>query len=325
MTVDASSAETTWLGQPAFALETPSLRLVTVPGMGAKIVSLYDKRAGREWLVPPSGREFRPAAYGSSFVEQDMSGWDEIFPTTDACDYPVKGRYEGRPLPDHGEVWALPWQVDGRTQDSVVVSTEGRVLPYRLRRTARAVGERRIRLEYEVANIGSEPLVALWAAHPQFAVDAETRIVLPESVENVVNAHPTADWPEQERYHSWPVAETAAGRAVRLDRIGPASRQHCRKFYAPPDQPASWAALQQDGAGGWVRLSWDARQLPYLGIWVDEGTYNPLPTAALEPTTGYYDRLDRAWQRGGVMRLASHEQVCWHLDIETGISPMGDS
>ena len=72
----ARASETDWLGQPALALETIALRFVTVPAMGAKIVSLFDKRANREWLLPPIHRRFEPAAYRSVFTDQDKSGWD---------------------------------------------------------------------------------------------------------------------------------------------------------------------------------------------------------------------------------------------------------
>jgi galactose mutarotase-like enzyme len=325
MNGEVRSYETTWLNQPALVLETPSLRFVTVPGMGAKIVSLFDKRAAREWLLPPTGRDFKPVAYGAPFVDQDMSGWDEIFPTTDACKYPIDGPYRDNALPDHGEVWALPWQVVSVTQSSISLSTVGRALPYRLSRTVRVSDGQRITIEFEAVNTGSEPFVALWAAHPQFAVDARTRIVLPESVDRVVNVHPVGDWPESGRVYPWPEAQTQSGVRFSLDRIGSADLHSCRKFYALPDEPVNWAALQQNGTGEWVRLSWDTSQIPYLGIWVDEGTYNPLPTAALEPTTGFYDRLDTAWRNNAVMNLQPDEPVCWSLDIELGSGSLSTS
>ncbi len=98
----------------------------------------------------------------------------------------------------------------------------------------------------------------------------------------------------------------------------PASTQAQRKLYLPPDQPAAWAGLQQDEDGAWLRLSWDPSAIPYLGIWVDEGSYNPASTAALEPSTGYYDSLARAWQNQRVMTLPPGEQQRWVLDLTVG-------
>jgi galactose mutarotase-like enzyme len=325
MSGEMQSYETVWLGQSALVLETPLLRFVTVPAMGAKIVSLFDKRSNREWLVPPTDRDFTPSAYGAPFVDQDMSGWDEIFPTTDACKYPVDGPYRDHALPDHGEVWSLPWHIDEVTQCSLSLSTVGQVLPYRLSRTVSISDAQRIFVEFEAVNTGADPFVALWAAHPQFAVDAETRIVLPERVDHVINVHPTTDWPEVSKAYSWPQAQSADGHEHRLDRIGSADLLSCRKFYVHPDDPVGWAALRQENTGDWVRLSWDSSQIPYLGIWVDEGMYNPLPTAALEPATGFFDRLDVAWRNKAVMRLLPDEPVCWQLEIELGCGTLAAS
>ena len=88
-----------------------SLRAVIVPELGAKIVSLFDRRRQHEWLVPPM-RTLKQTAYGDDFVSQDMSGWDEMMPTIVACDY------QGARLPDHGEVWSIPWQVERLRQQA---------------------------------------------------------------------------------------------------------------------------------------------------------------------------------------------------------------
>jgi hypothetical protein len=80
----------------------------------------------------------------------------------------------------------------------------------------------------------------------------------------------------------------------------------------------SWAALQQGSEGDWIRLSWNPDDVPYLGVWVDEGAFNTVSTAAIEPATGYYDSLALAWQNNRTMRLPPNEPVCWFLDIELG-------
>jgi galactose mutarotase-like enzyme len=318
MNPETRTYNTTWLGQPAVVLETTALRFVIVPGMGAKIVSLFDKHTGRQWLLPPINRSFEPVAYSASFVDQDMSGWDEMFPTIDACQYPVEGKYKDTMLPDHGEVWALPWHIESMTNDAIRLFVEGRALRYRLTRTLRVLAESRVRLEFEVINIGIEPLIALWAAHPQFQVDKDTRIRLPASVDRVVNVHASQDWGEVNRSYPWSEAESQNGQIIRLERIGSADLHKCRKFYLPHDYRVTWAALQQRDNGEWIRLSWDSEHVPYLGIWVDEGTYNAAPTAALEPATGFYDKLDVAWQNNRVMHLPPNEPVHWYLDIEIG-------
>ena len=121
---------TEWFSMPALALETPALRVITVPEKGAKIVSIFDRSSGHEWLLPPKNGQFQPAVYGAVFVEQDMSGWDEMFPTIDRCAYPAAGAYFDADLPDHGEVWSQPWQVDESSRNAIDLSVEGHTLPY---------------------------------------------------------------------------------------------------------------------------------------------------------------------------------------------------
>ncbi|MCA0452442.1 MAG: hypothetical protein LCI00_00530 [Chloroflexi bacterium] len=325
MSSPALPVEGTWLGQKALTLETDGLKFVTIPGMGAKIVSLFDKTARREWLLPPINRPFKPVAYGAAFADQDMSGWDEMFPTINACTYPVKGAYAGRSLPDHGEVWALPWQTERVTQTCIRLSTIGQALPYRLTRQTELVSANQFRLTYEVINTGTGPLAALWTAHPQFMVDAETRIRLPASVDSLVNVHQTADWGAVGNRYSWPLAQSQQGQFHRLDQIGEPALHNCRKFYLPADHPVSWAALQQGHDGAWIRLSWNVSELPYLGIWVDEGAYNTASTAALEPSTGFYDALDFAWRNNRAMTLQPAEPVRWTLTIELGVGTIIDT
>lgn len=307
-----------WFTMPALALETPALRVITVPAVGAKIVSIFDRIAGREWLLPPNKGLFRPVAYGASFLEQDMSGWDEMFPTIDRCIYPVEGAYLGVELPDHGEAWSQAWAHDENTADAICLSVAGRALPYTLSRTIRIIDWQTLRLSYAAVNTGTEPLGALWAAHPQFAADETTRILLPTSVKQVVSVQPTEELPVIGQFYDWAEIKAHDGQALRLDRIRSADTGKHRKVYLPPEHPVRWAGLQQGDDGAWLRLSWDADAVPYLGIWVDEGSLNPAPTAALEPSTGYYDSLTRAWQNQRVMILPPGVPYRWSLDLELG-------
>ena len=309
---------TAWFSMPALALETPALRVITVPAKGAKIVSIFDRLSEREWLLPPKAGQFQPVVYGAGFIEQDMSGWDEMFPTIDRCVYPAQGAYFDADLPDHGEVWSQAWQVDKNSPSTIRLSVVGRTLPYVLSRTLHFSDERTLRLSYEVINTGSEPLSALWAAHPQFAADEATRIVLPAEVRQVISVQTTEELPHSEQRLDWALATTPTGARLQLDRVRPASARAHRKIYLPPDQPVAWAGLQQGEAGAWLRLSWETHQIPYLGIWVDEGAFNPASTAALEPSTGYYDSLARAWQNGRVMTLPPGVPQRWSLDLTVG-------
>ncbi len=321
----ATVYESAWFGQPAYVLETSTIRVVTTPGIGAKIVSIVDKQADYEWLVAPANRAFQPLAYGTSFVAQDMSGWDEMLPTIDTCPYPVPGLFAGTALPDHGEIWALPWDTVALQPDAVALAVTGRGLPYQLTRTMRAITASVVRLEYEVRSTGSETLALLWAAHPQFTADAGTRIVLPPEVQTVYNVLQTDSWGAPGSCYAWPQALTRRGEPFALDHLSDPHRPGYRKFYVLPDQPVSCAALVQSSGMHWLRLSWDSGQIPYLGIWIDECSFNSVSTIALEPSTGFYDSLLRAWENQRVMRLSPDSCLCWYVDIELGTGALSVS
>jgi galactose mutarotase-like enzyme len=313
--MDVLVRASTWRGVPAWLLESTALRVVLLPGLGAKIVSIFDRRAGYEWLVGPGSRPLRPVSYAAVFVDQDMSGWDEMFPTIDACSYPVEGAYGGRQLPDHGEAWTLCWETDRADHGCVTMSSRGKALPYRLERTVSFMEVDRLKLSYILTNLGEQPFIYLWAAHPQFTGLASARVVLPPEVCQVVNVMNHPVWGAPGTRYTWPEATTPDGTTWRLDHCRPVTHHACRKFYIPPETPIGWAGIEDPQSGCSIHLEWDPLQVPYLGIWVDEGVYNTAPTIALEPSTAYYDSLALAYQLGLYPVLAPGEHREWSLTV----------
>lgn len=318
--METSVRETHWHTLPAYVLENQTLRTVTVPELGAKIAALTDKRSQMEWLVGPGSRPVRRLNYGTWWHEQDMAGWDEMFPTIVACDYPGPGAQHGQSLPDHGEVWSLPWQVDALGEGRLTLSVSGRALPYRLERTADYVTANTLRLRYRVTNLGNMPMPYLWAAHPQFTCGLDGQIILPPEVTQVCNTIPeTWGWGSPETCFAWPEATTLDGGRVRLDRVGPPTLGKGRKFFVLPDVHIGWAALLRASTGNWLRMEWDARQLPYFGLWIDEGALNHESVVAPEPSTGFYDSLAVAWQKQRVAVVAPGASHEWQLWVHFGV------
>lgn len=112
----------TWHGEPALRLASSELEVIVLPHRGAKIASLIDS-AGRQWLAQPEAGALPQVGYGTSFTDAEMCGWDEMAPTIVSA-----------ALPDHGEIWAVPWHPLEVTDLAVELSVSGRALPYILRR-----------------------------------------------------------------------------------------------------------------------------------------------------------------------------------------------
>lgn len=275
-----------------------AVSVTILPARGGKIASLLDKQSGREWLVQPARPLLEPLRYGSSFVAGDMCGWDEMLPTIIACRYPSADRIRRVHLPDHGELWACEWHVLERTSDSVLMAVEGRVLAYRLVRRI-TVTDATMRLDYRLTT--AEPLWLLWAAHPQFVCMRDTRIALPQQVHELLDV----TVPDNPVQCSWP--------ADSPDHPNALPRGEGRKLYVAPDTSVDWAALV-DNDYCWLRLSWDVRRVPYLGVWLDNHAYAGEPVVALEPSTGYYDDLERAHRMGKVPLIDPAGEFRWSIE-----------
>lgn len=316
---EVKASRMTWHGQDAWKLENASLQVVVVPEMGAKIVSLLDKRNQVEWLVGPGERPFEPAPYGAVFTDQDMSGWDEMFPTINACPYPDSDSDETILLPDHGEVWAIPWQRSVTDKPALSFVVEGRALTYELSRQIEFESESMLRFTYRVTNRSDAPISALWAAHPQFTTGSNARIILPPDISKVYNVMPEEfGWGPPETLVEWPEAIRDDGKTIQLDEVGPLERNQAKKFYVPPNTQAFWVTVLREPSEDWISLSWDPDEIPYLGIWIDEGYIGDHSVIAPEPATGFYDSLTLAVEKGRHMVIEPGKCVSWSLLVRFG-------
>jgi galactose mutarotase-like enzyme len=251
---------------------------------GAKITSLIDA-AGTEWLA--RGNADPHAVAATSFVDAEMQGWDECAPTIVAC------RVADHDLPDHGDLWDAEFDVDGH-----VVSAHGTSLPYRFQRRIEATPTG-LRFDYSAESLAG-PIPFLWAAHPQFAAPPGTRIELPSTIDSVIEAlHPSA--PE--------LAWTPG-----LSTIDTLSTGECRKVYVAPSTSVHHARLVRPD-GSTLIMRW-SDTCPYLGIWFDQCAYSATPVIALEPTTAYYDSLERAVQLGHAPLLEPGRPLRWWVELE---------
>ena len=298
---------------PALALESDQLAAVFLPEIGSKMASLTDKTSAHEylWQEPTLGCS-RPE-YGTPFDAWDMYGFDDMFPTISACYYHKKP-WQGTGLPDHGEVWSLPWKY--QLQDGKIhFWVSGIRLPYRLDKWVYFSAPHILRFEYRVTNHTPFEQDFIWAAHPLLNMVPGTKILLPPEVKRVVNVLSGGKrLGGYQQVHSWPKTLTPDGMDYKIDTVSPRSSLF-EKYYVQDPLREGWAALYQPRTREVIALSFPVKEVPYLGIWINEGGFANQYNAALEPCTGAFDRVDLAALHGKVGSVKANSQCRWYLNV----------
>ncbi|WP_242949646.1 DUF5107 domain-containing protein [Clostridium pasteurianum] len=111
----------------SITLENDLLKVIIIPDLGGKLVSIYNKSSNFELLFQNKEDSYKKPELNSDFGSFDASGFDDAFPTIDIS----KINYQGQEIlyPDHGEIWSSPF--DYRFIDDYLELTfSSRILPY---------------------------------------------------------------------------------------------------------------------------------------------------------------------------------------------------
>lgn len=297
-------------------MENEAIRAVILPELGAKIASLMNLKTGREFLLQHPDRPYRRARYADSMVDYDISGFDECLPTISACAY-SEAPFRGVMMPDHGEVWALPWKYEVQGEE-LTLEVAGVHLPYLLRRKTRLAGSV-VELEYEITNLSDKSFKYLWSAHPLLAIEAGAEIVLPPDVSEVL-----VDYSAGHRFAigktiSWPRASATNGKPGTLNEISGPQQKTADKLFTPRLSQGH-CGLRFPHTGEAVFFRFDPRLVPFLGLWICQGGFPTEGlsefTVALEPCSGRPDSLVTAIARGECPELSAHATHRWWLHVE---------
>lgn len=114
-------------------MESEALKATILPRWGSKLASLIYKPLGGELLWQNPAKAYRASSYADPYELGEASGFDEMFPTISRCFY-EREPWAGVEMPDHGEVWSLPWayQLEG---EHLLLWVEGVRFPYRIEKT----------------------------------------------------------------------------------------------------------------------------------------------------------------------------------------------
>jgi hypothetical protein len=309
------STEWSLLGQPAVVLENRFLRAVLLPSLGGKIISLVDKITDVELLWRNDRVPVRPAAFGSGYDDQFVGGWDELFPN----DEPEV--LAGEPLPDHGELWSLPWRVLDLDHGADEVSVELAVAPPV---TATAVTRRlvlgsgpELRADYQVTNQGRQDLPYLWKSHVAVAVQPDTAVGMGAGEVLVHEFGAPRTRPPGGSFR-WPIA-TVDDVEHDFRRLPDTSVRGVTEFLLATSLERGVCGIAHPRLGTGLTLIWDPADLPSCWLFASYGAgWRGLDVLVLEPCTGYPLSVSEGVAAGTHQVLPAGATRRWSLTARVG-------
>ncbi len=277
-------------GFEVYVLGNGALEIAVVPELGAKVISLRNRRTGREWMWHPPGElQLFRNRLGDDFSHSPLVGADECLPTVAPC------YLHGRELPDHGEVWNAAWQVNRRAwkEGALVTSLDLPVSPFSFERTIE-LRDRQVRFGYTLRNRGRLEEQFLWAFHPLLGLQPGDRLRMPATTRALLDGEPWID---------------------AVDSVIP-DGGFSKVFAGPLVEGVAGVDNQQTGDRLW--LEWNPAENNTLGLWLSRGGWHGHHHLAVEPTNGAPDPLAvaAAQERCGAIPASGSKTWSFTLRVE---------
>ena len=277
-------------GFEVYVLRNEQVELAVVPELGAKIISLKNLRTGRQWMWhPPGGPKLFANRPGDDFSQCPLIGADECLPTVAPC------VWQGRSVPDHGEVWSEPWEVDSAAWAGGMLKTSVRlkISPFEFERTV-GLHEDEIHLSYRLNNLGAQAEAFLWAFHPLLNLQPGDQLELPASTRALLNG---AGWVD------------AAPLTI--------PENNSAKVFAQP-VTEGLAGIRNRLTGDRLEFVWNPVENNTLGLWLTRGGWHGHHHFAIEPANGDNDTLALAAGRNRCGIVPASDSVSWQIRLRVG-------
>ena len=265
----------------AIKLSGKNFDAVYLPEKGGKLVSFVDKAKNIEWLAQDKNEKYIPQSLDGIYIEGEVSGADEMFPTIDPCmDYPC-----------HGEVCRVSHKTV-ISDEKLMLKYTSKKFSYEYKKTISETDCGNMRVEYEIENTGNESLPCLWALHMMFAASAGGRVFA--SINDGEEAEIMFD--DRSRFGS-------SGDVISLKDEHFISCEYKKngdayKYYVKEPVKEGFCGYYRQDKGCGVALCYDREKLPYLGVWMNDGGFKNMYSAAVEPCNIPFDSPENAKKRG---------------------------
>lgn len=248
--------------------------------------------------------EFHPplADYGQ-YETRPVYGYDDCFPTVDACQFPTE---EQLTLADHGELCWLNWEVTTR-ENRLECAVQSRSLPLEFRRSLVFSGSS-LDWEFQVTNKSDKAIPFLHVMHALMPLEKVTGIALPECSElfdeihnQILCEHSAADVVDQLLNSSGSEAKMLLLRRVESGRL----------------EVILAETLQ-------VTIEFPSELFPTLGIWWNNAAYpsedgSQRVECAFEPMPGTASSLATSYQDGVYLEVGPQDCLEWKISWRVSV------
>ncbi len=320
-------------GFEAITIANHQVSLTVIPQLGGKIISLKSVTMQHEWLQQTPYDQLSKAQYGDSFVDgNDIGGWDECFPSISQEIY-AHPNYSHVKIPDHGELWCMPWQVSKVAEINgyvaVTLLCTSKQLPYTFERTISLCTESDyFTIEYCVTNHGADDLPFVWSMHPIFAAKEGMTIQLSESIHQFRADSGFKDFfNSSQRHINWPYFGESTDKVVSLADVMPESSQFASKLFSnellrqiPEDSnQLVEVALFEPERKQMCGFRFNRGEISHFGLWLNYCGWSgsnlaPGYVIGLEPCLGSADSLREAIERDSVAVLLANSCRKWSIE-----------
>ena len=274
------------------------MRVEVDPSRGGSILSLRTGSEQDEWIYYDPGRRLPSLGAGVAYDDVWAGGFEELFPND------APGRWDGRVLADHGELWSASLEVLAADAQSVSLRHVCRTVPAQVEKTVvldeAGTG---LTIRYRILNTGGAALSYLFKLHAAMRVEAGDRILLPGGNVTAVDLDFSRILSSSQPC-PWPCAGDARRPAADLSVV-PSPDSGLQEFVYVSELPAGWCGLERAASGERVRFEYSSEVFPYCWLFLAYGGWRGHYTVVLEPCTNMPKDLAAARARGRCAELAT--------------------
>jgi len=312
-------AESGYKDQKAIILESNQLKATFLPEIGAKMASLIYKPSQKEVLTQRQGEKYKTQPYNGDYLIGEGSAFDDMFPNIDAGFYD-RFPWKGTRLPDHGEVWQLPWEMKV-IEDVIHFKVSGIRLPYILEKWISFADEETLIINYKVTNPTPYEMDFIWAAHLMLNADDGDTIDVDENLKNAfVTYCMSKKMGDYGKIIPFPLCEDIDGNSVNLHELHLPIKDDFFKFYFQESMKQGVCKLRYLKEGKVLKVSVPVNEVPFLGVLYNSGGGKDIididgSNFYLEPCTAPFDRPDIARLHKKQSILKPYEEKSWYLKM----------